>query len=1069
MPAWPARAADRTGLVAAYTVVLDAPSAGERISAARRESERDVGPRASAASVDLLRRRVASRQVPVLDGIEALGVQVTGSVQKVLNAIFIRATPEQARAAARIPGVRRVVRSRPVQSTLNRVGEIVGTAAARNRPRGLALRGEGIKVAILDSGIDIEHEAFRDETLPPLEGFPKGDPDLLRFASRKVVAVRSYVRLLNSADPETSTPDARTLDDFSGHGTGVAMAAAGRGVLTPLGMVEGIAPKARIGVYKLFGTPGINDGPDSNAVIAAIDDAVGDGMDIISMSFGHPSFVRWDAYGEECHLEDPGEPCDPSAIAAQSAVEDFGRVVVRAAGNLGASGVVREAMLNTTDMGANAPGVIAVGATGSSRWGYQGVRVGNRTFPAYSGSGPEVDRLLAAPAFDTAALDNRFGCVPFGESALAGRIALVSAGGGCEAVRKVEQADAAGALAVVLISEAYPYPAPDLEMTDIPAYMIDSRDGLALRRALRGAGPAVALVAGPFERFSHGYSEVLAPFSSRGPTPALGLKPDIVAPGFTVYTADLVTGPQGRARNPSGFRETMGTSYAAPLVAGAAALVWQAHPRFSARQVASALINSASQEVFDEGGPARVTSVGGGLLNIPAALDPIATVVPPTVSFGQLAEGEIPVDRSIGIANHDTVMRTYSLRVEARDWNPSAKVTVNGARDLTIDVLPGTVNRVRVALEGSMPSPGSYEGHLRLSDGRTERDLRVPFLYVVGDGVPSNGADLSEPEHPGAYGRREVRIVVAKVVDRHGVPVAGHPVEFEVFKGFGEIMDSTSETTESGLAFAEVRFDPFTAEQGVRASVGGIEIPFSFELTDPRPVVQAVGGHGADRRSASVAPGSVAILRGTNLAAFSGEYVRTPLPIVLKGTSVAIDAPDIEASVAAPVLWVREDQIGIQIPWALAHERSAHLKVRAEHASTPFPFSLSAVAPEIVGVSESGRGYVHAVREDGSEVSLQAPARAGERVEMAMTGNGPVRFPVADGQLPAWPNPTVHEPTVTVGGQGAELVYSGLHLSRPGTYVVAFRVPQVLSAGDKDVSVAVADVSSNTVLMPVTN
>jgi subtilisin family serine protease len=98
--------------------------------------------------------------------------------------------------------------------------------------------------------------------------------------------------------------------------------------------LTGIAPKAFLGNYKIFGSPGINDFSDTSAVIAAIDDAVLDGMDIISISFGAIAQFPYDEQGDACS-DDPKVLCDPTAIAAETAAE-LGVVVVASAGNAGA-------------------------------------------------------------------------------------------------------------------------------------------------------------------------------------------------------------------------------------------------------------------------------------------------------------------------------------------------------------------------------------------------------------------------------------------------------------------------------------------------------------------------------------------------------------------------------------------------------------------------------------------------------------------------------------------------------------------------------------------------------------
>src|SRR5262249_10329018 len=146
----------------------------------------------------------------------------------------------------------------------------------------------GVKIAILDSGIDQTHPAFQDASLAMPAGFPKCTTGDCAFTNNKVIVARSYVSLLAAgSDPANPAADSRPDDysarDRSGHGTAVAMCAAGEtntGVVT----ITGVAPKAYLGNYKIYGSPGVNDSTTDQIIITALDDAINDGMDIVSFS-----------------------------------------------------------------------------------------------------------------------------------------------------------------------------------------------------------------------------------------------------------------------------------------------------------------------------------------------------------------------------------------------------------------------------------------------------------------------------------------------------------------------------------------------------------------------------------------------------------------------------------------------------------------------------------------------------------------------------------------------------------------------------------------------------------------
>src|SRR5262249_50297387 len=147
-----------------------------------------------------------------------------------------------------IPGVSYVVRVPRIKPDLDRALELQKVTAAWSASGGAANAGAGIKIGIIDSGIDQNHPGFRDSSLSPPPGFPKGET---AYTNSKVIVARSYVRELAkgfSADPnETSRPDDYTPRDRVGHGTAIAMIAAGVSNTGPAGTIQGVAPKAFLG------------------------------------------------------------------------------------------------------------------------------------------------------------------------------------------------------------------------------------------------------------------------------------------------------------------------------------------------------------------------------------------------------------------------------------------------------------------------------------------------------------------------------------------------------------------------------------------------------------------------------------------------------------------------------------------------------------------------------------------------------------------------------------------------------------------------------------------------------
>ena len=1033
-----------------------------------------MSQRVEASSIVNIRREVVQSQEAVREAIEALDVQILGSTQSVINALLVRCTPEQSQAIQEMSQVKRVVASTQYSTMLDTIPEIVRLPARLSEVPGSGNSGEGMKIAIIDTGLDFNHVAFQDESLPLIEGYPKGLPEDLHFASRKVIVVRSYVDLLNSHVPTSSTPDDLSPQDYLGHGTAVAMVAAGRRVETPVGSIEGVAPRAYLGVYKIGGTPGINDGSSSNAVIAAIDGAVMDGMDILNISLGSPSRFPWNASGSDCELSSSLGDCDPVSIAAQSAVVDFGLVVVCAAGNEGDSGINPPPLKNSINSPANAPDVITVGATEHLRQFTQSVRVGTNVFNAQTGTGPEPDQVLSAPVIFSDQFENLLGCNPYPPGSLNGRILVVERGI-CLFLEKVQYAAAAGAVGVVVVNNEGSdllIVMGGLSSTRIPAFLIGATAGMTLRNQSTPNRSMVALDPSPVRHLLD--SLKVAYLSSRGPTVDLNLKPDIVAPGTYVYSASLSSEQEDSNLISTDFEHYAGTSFATPIVAGAAALVWGKHPHLTAHEVASALVNTASQTVVEDEETARVVSVGGGLLDVERALAPIATVVPPTVGFGVLDRSGLPVSKEITITNHGVSPQSYRMNIEQRDTSPFAQVTIDGSTQTTFVLDPSQNIKLRIALEGRIPLPGSYEGHLRLIRMGDGASLLVPYLYVLGDQVPHNAAQLLGSNIAGIVGESEQVFLSAKIVDQYGVPVEQFPFQFLVEKGVGSVQRFLPETDTNGLIRAVIQYAATPGEQLVSAYGGNLRIPFRYENVGARPIIQAIVNAANPTVYPGVSAGSMITIYGRNFSQFVEQVDANPLPIAIRRSSVSFDYPQLGLSIPGRLLAINKYSVTVQVPWELSGLNYCYVKVRTSYrdsnkfVSIPYVVSLNQVTPGIYttmpfGHQQSARIY----HPDNTLVSPAYPARSGGSVVIHMTGNGPVESPPKTGEVSKSLNPTLHQPTVLFAGRRATVTYSGLVPGTVGRYQVDVIVPNYLPHGDVTLQVSILGVNSNQVIIPV--
>ena len=235
------------GFAAHYAVILEGDPAAA------------VSGRGSGA-VAAARQRVIGSHAAVRNVLRGRGLRITGEANLFLNAIFIDADASEVAGLETLAGVKQVARLKRFHPALDHGEQLINVPAAWALAGGMTNAGAGIKIAIIDTGIEATHPAFQDSSLTPPSGFPicPTTSDCV-FTNNKIIVARSYVSLLNSFSAPTSRPDDYSARDRVGHGTAVAMAAAGNTAIGPSDTITGVAPKAFLGNYKVFGSPGVND------------------------------------------------------------------------------------------------------------------------------------------------------------------------------------------------------------------------------------------------------------------------------------------------------------------------------------------------------------------------------------------------------------------------------------------------------------------------------------------------------------------------------------------------------------------------------------------------------------------------------------------------------------------------------------------------------------------------------------------------------------------------------------------------------------------------------------------
>lgn len=377
-----------------YAIVLTDPAAAT------------VAARSDRTAMDAARSRIQSAHEPVKAELRRRGITITGETSTLLNAIFVAADASQAAQLGSLAGVDHVAKMPRFHLMLDAAEQLINVPAAWSQLGGTGIAGAGIKIGIIDTGIETTHPAFQDPGLKPPAGFPICDVTAnCAFTNNKIIVARSYVSVLalgSGINPAAnSRPDDYSARDRVGHGTAVAMAAAGVTVTGPSDTITGVAPQAFLGNYKVFGSPGVNDYTSGDAIIMALEDAFKDGMNIASMSLGGPALSGPLDTGAICGAASTRTYCDPEVAAVQTAVAD-GMVVVIAAGNDGTIGSVSPSLATIASPG-DAPAAISVGATTNSHTFSNALTVnGLGTYQSLFGTGPVPPGTFSGPLSDVA-------------------------------------------------------------------------------------------------------------------------------------------------------------------------------------------------------------------------------------------------------------------------------------------------------------------------------------------------------------------------------------------------------------------------------------------------------------------------------------------------------------------------------------------------------------------------------------------------------------------------------------------------------------------------------------------
>jgi len=1100
-----------------WMVILNEPSVVERYPGRIERTRVAAAP---------YRQHLQQTQASLRAQIEGMHIHVTGAVQHVMNGLFITATPAQAAKLRGLSGVKAVAPLRQYHKADQLSLSNVQGAWSASAIGGQSNAGAGLKIAIIDTGIDQTKPSFQDSSLTAPSGYPVCDVQSnCAFTNSKVIVARSYVSdivdadVTDSSDPAAQDrPDDLSARDLDGHGTGVASVAAGVSVSFNGTTISGVAPKAFLGNYKIFGSDDVNPNGAGN-IISAVDDAITDGMDILNLSLGSPATTG--PLDTVCD-----GICDPLAVALNTAVEDAQVLVVAAAGNEGADGYQFNfgcsnppcfslPTFSTVGSPAYAPSVLAAGGIENDVTYIQSVNITgsgvpsnlNRIQATESVDGPAPSAPLTAPVVDVTQAGDSDGllCSPLSTAVLANSLALVLRGS-CDFSVKVNYAQNAGALGVIFIDNGNGLAGWGVGSgTVIPAFLVSQSDGANLKSYVDAhSGTEATLDPDPVQvpaSFLGFIGKSVAYFASRGPVTGTGaLKPDVSAAATDFLLAAENYDPYGELFSYDGYGTADGTSFATPMLAGAAALVMQANPNLTPLQVISALVNTGTLSglvTSDGTASASVTEVGSGLLQAQNAVVSTVQIVPSSVSFGFLTQGgSLPTAQTLTFSNSGSSAVTLKMSAAASAGHSSSagQILVNGSSSPSVSVPAGESTTVTVSLSGSVPGAGRYEGLITVSGAPVP--LTIPYMYLVGDNTPYDVIPLNAT--PPGYSSFDGPIgqpipddygggLLIQVIDQYGAPVQNAAVQWTVTGGNGSIesgIDNTSTTTDQyGVAYATPILGSTPGAQEFTATVSGMAMPFDGYARNI-PVIGAGGiVDGASFTGGrAVAPGSWISVFGTNMSdttqgsngidtAFdtcpSCNVVSQPLPMGIDGTAFSFDASSL--SLPGRFNYVSPTQLNLQVPWELAGQTSATVKVMVNYTyGAEYTLQLAQFSPGIFIIDSSTQAAA-ALDQNYKVVSPGNPVAAGSTVQLFLNGLGPVSNTPADGAA-APSNPlarTTTAPVITVGGQTATVSFSGLAPNYTSLYQVNFTLPQGLTAGLQPITCSIGGVTSKTAYLSV--
>ncbi|XP_006647650.1 subtilisin-like protease 4 [Oryza brachyantha] len=561
------------------------------------------------------------------------------SYRNVVNGFCARVTKEEVFEMARKDWFVKAIPEKTYRLMTTHTPEMIGLTgpAFHGGVWNTSNMGEGMIIGVLDDGIAAGHPSFDAGGMGPPPAKWKGRCDFnSSVCNNKLIGARSFY--------ESARWKWRGIDDpvlpvnETAHGTHTSSTAAGNFVPganamgNGIGTAAGMAPRAHLAFYQVCFE---DKGCDRDDILAAIDDAVDEGVDVLSISLGDDEAGEFSA--------------DPVALGGYTAIMK-GVFVSTSAGNNGPS---------ASTVSNEAPWLLTVAASTTDRRFVATVKLGN---------GIEIDgeALYQPPNFPStqwALVRDTIGDGTCSDERLlkkehvAGKLVVCEQGGNLTSLEKGSFLHQAGAAGMVLIGPKFMGSVVQPKPHILPVAQIAYPSGEKLKNYMKSTMSPTAALIYKGTVFGTPMTPAVAPFSSRGPSKQNQgiLKPDITGPGVNIIAA--VHGPEGLATPPNPlaamFDIMSGTSMSAPHLSGIAALIRKAHPMWSPAAIKSAMMTSTDtmdrrqKPITDQdGNEATMFALGAGVINPTKAMNP-------GLVYDLSAADYVPFMCALGYSDHE--------------------------------------------------------------------------------------------------------------------------------------------------------------------------------------------------------------------------------------------------------------------------------------------------------------------------------------------------------------------------------------------------------------------------------